>query len=296
MQQPILEKVPISLSYSFALKEEILSYIKIGWHFHPEYELTLFTEGSGTMFIGDHTDRFGPGSLLLLGPHLPHYMRNDKPYYQGTDLKMRAIVIHFAGDFVGGSFFEVPEMAAVKKLLQHSLQGIAITGEMGRRVASRMEALLGLDHCQRLLGLLDILRLLAGAEEQRPLSSIGFQPSANHQDTERIDRIFEYLLQHFTEEINLEEMATYSSMSKSAFCKFFKHRTGKTFTQVLNEIRVGHACRLFIERGLSVSEACYQCGYNSLSYFNRKFKHITHFAPQEYKKRFCLGNKQMAYT
>ena len=292
MQQPILEKVPINISHSFALKEEILPHIKIGWHFHPEYELTLFTEGSGNMFIGDHTDHFGPGSLLLLGPHLPHYMRNDEVHYQNIpDLNMRAIVVHFARNFVGESFFEVPEMVAVKKLLQRSLRGVSVTGETSHQVALKMESLLRLGHCQRLLCLLDILRLIADAPTPRLLSSVGFQPSFTHHDAERIDRVFEYLLQHFAEEVHLDEMAAYSHMSTSAFCKFFKIRTGKTFTQVLNEIRVGHACKLFIEQDLSVSEICYQCGYNSLSYFNRKFKLITHYAPLEYKKQFYLETK-----
>ena len=80
-------------------------------------------------------------------------------------------------------------------------------------------------------------------------------------------------------------------MNTSAFCKFFKNRTGKTFSHILNEIRIGHACKLFIEEGLSVSQVCYSCGYNSLSYFNRKFKAITKYSPMEYRKRFYLEPK-----
>lgn len=75
-------------------------------------------------------------------------------------------------------------------------------------------------------------------------------------------------------------------MTPSAFCRFFKKRTGKTFSQALNEIRIGHACKLFIGQGLPVSEVCYRSGYNSLSYFNRKFKAITNHSPLAYRRRF----------
>jgi len=290
---PILEKVSTGSSNSFALKEEILPYIKIGWHFHPEYELTLFTESTGKCFIGDHTDSFGPGHLLLIGPDLPHYMRNDEIYYRNDpNLRIRAIVIHFSRDFVGEKFFDIPEMIAVKKLLQNSARGILITDKTREKVAKMMESLLRLTGYPRLMCLLDILYCIAHSNDQRLLSSLGYQNNSfSLHDAERINSVFDYLLQRFTEEISLSVVASHIHMNTSAFCKFFKNRTGKTFSHILNEIRIGHACKLFIEEGLSVSEVCYACGYNSLSYFNRKFKAITKFSPMEYRKRFYLEPK-----
>jgi AraC-like DNA-binding protein len=289
---PILEKVSTDSTTSFALKEEILPYIKIGWHFHPEYELTLFTESTGKRFIGDHTDNFGPGDLLLLGPHLPHYMRNDEIYYKNNpDLRIRAIVVHFSKDFIGDKFFDIPEMIPVKKLLHNAARGIQIYGEAQKKIAPMMESLLNLNGYQRLMCLLDILQCVAHSEDHRLLSSLGYQNSFSHNDAERINSVFDYLLQRFTEEISLPVVAAHIHMNTSAFCKFFKNRTGKTFSHILNEIRIGHACKLFIEQGLSVSQVCYSCGYNSLSYFNRKFKAITKYSPMEYRKRFYLEPK-----
>lgn len=289
---PILEKVSTGSSSSFALKEEILPYIKIGWHFHPEYELTLFTESTGKRFIGDHTDNFGPGDLLLLGPNLPHYMRNDETYYSNDPrLRIRAIVIHFSGDFIGEKFFEIPELVSVKKLLKNSLRGIHIHGRTQKEIAPMMESLLQLEGYPRLMCLLDILECIAHSKELQLLSSIGYHNSFSLNDAERINSVFDYMLQRFTEEISLPAVAEHINMSPSAFCKFFKNRTGKTFSHILNEIRIGHACKLFIEQGQSVSEVCYVCGYNSLSYFNRKFKAHTKYSPQEYRKRFYLEPK-----
>ncbi|MEL7342644.1 MAG: AraC family transcriptional regulator, partial [Bacteroidota bacterium] len=103
---PILEKVWPNSRHSFALKEDIRPHIEIGWHFHPEYELTYFAESYGQKVIGDHIANFAAGEVLLIGPNLPHYMRNDAAFYQGeADLRCRAIVAHFAADFFGGGFF-----------------------------------------------------------------------------------------------------------------------------------------------------------------------------------------------
>jgi AraC-like DNA-binding protein len=287
LTNPILEKVTITEKQSFAIKEEILPYIKIGWHYHPEYELVLFTESTGKRFIGDHTDYFGPGMFLLLGPYLPHYMRNDEEYYKGNqNLRIRAIVIHFSEDFCGKGFFEIPEMAMVKKLLQRSGLGLQITGETQEKLAPLMEQLLVSSSYERLRILLDILHEISICNNIKSLSSVGYTKFSPHEDTTRIDKVFEYLLQNYTEEIALEDVAEKVNMSVSAFCKFYKKRTGKTFTQTLSEIRVGHACKLFIEKGLSVSEVAYQSGFNNLSYFHRTFKKITNYPPLEYRKRF----------
>ena len=287
--EPILEKVlpSYSLSSSFALKEEILPYIKIGWHFHPEYELVLFTESTGKRFIGNHTDNLCPGDLLLIGPNLPHYMRNDEIYYQrDSDLRIRAVVVHFRYDFIGEKFFDYPEMSCIKKLLQNSSRGIQVLGKKQAEAAVRMEELLHLEGYERLRCLLDILHIISQSPEQKLLSSIGFQNSFTLQDAERINKVFSYILKNFSEEVSLKEAAAQAHMITSAFCKFFKKRTGKTFSHVLNEIRIGHACRLFIEQGLSVSDVCYSSGYNSLSYFNRQFKANTKYSPLEYRARF----------
>ncbi|MEY4538911.1 MAG: hypothetical protein RLZZ306_668 [Bacteroidota bacterium] len=284
---PILEKITITNKQSFALKEEILPFIKIGWHYHPEYELVLFTESTGKRFIGDHTDHLAPQDMLLLGPYLPHYMRNDEEYYQGiSDLRIRAIVVHFSEDFCGKGFFDIPEMANVKKMLLKSSLGLKISGDTQRKLALSMEKLLATSNYERLRILLDILNEIANSQEVTSLSSVGYNKFSPHEDTTRIDKVFEYILQNYTKDVTLQEIADNINMSVSAFCKFYKKRTGKTFTQTLNEIRVGHACKLFIERGLSVSEVCYQSGFNNLSYFHRNFKKITNFAPLEYRKRF----------
>jgi AraC-like DNA-binding protein len=284
---PILEKVNVTGNHSFALKEEILPFISIGWHYHPEYELVLFTEGTGKRFIGDHTDNLAPCDMLLLGPYLPHYMRNDKAYYENNDkLRIRAIVVHFSEECFGKEFFNIPEMAQIKKLLIKSILGLKISGNTQLKLEPLMEKLLVSSGFERISILLEILNQISISQEIKSLSSIGYTKFSPHEDTTRIDRVFEFMLQNYTKDISLNQIAELVNMSVSAFCKFYKKRTGKTFTQTLNEIRVGHACKLFIENQLSVAEVSYQSGFNNLSYFHRNFKNITNFAPLEYKKRF----------
>ena len=285
--RPLLEKVTVGSNHSFALKEDVLPHIEIGWHVHPEYELTLIAESEGTRVVGDHVGSFEAGDLLLIGPDLPHYMRNSERYYAGDpDLRCRAIVVHFSCTFLGAGFFGVPELVPIRKLLQQAARGLHIHGRTRDRVAEQMEALLTCSGYERLTTLLDALHLIAGSAERTSLASMVYAPSFPEADAPRINRVFEHLLKRFADDITLPDVAELVNLSPSAFCKFFKKRTGKTFSQTLNEIRIGHACKLFIEEGLPVAEVCYRSGYNTPSYFNRQFKRLTGYAPLQYRKTF----------
>ena len=153
----------------------------------------------------------------------------------------------------------------------------------------RMEELLSENGYQRLRTLLDILHLLSKSAEYELLASLGFRNTFKQKDTNRVDYVYDYLLSHFKDNIQLGDVARNLNMSTSAFCKFFKKRTGQTFSQTLNEIRIGHACTLFMEQGITVAEACYRSGYNNPSYFYRQFKSITGLKPGTYRKQFSDG-------
>ncbi|MEO0337669.1 MAG: AraC family transcriptional regulator, partial [Bacteroidota bacterium] len=282
-------KVTTNVDHSFALKEDILPRTEIGWHFHPEYELTLIAESYGKRVIGDHVATFTAGDLLLIGPGIPHYMRNDQAFYQGdTNLRCRAIVAHFAEDFLGQSFFSKPEMHLLRQLLDQSQQALHIYGQTAKIVASQMEQLLDQQGYARLILLLDILHTIALSSEKAQLVSKGYAQKIPSGEVDRIGQVYAYLFQHFSEEVELASVAEMIHLSPSAFCKFIKRHTGKTFSQILNEIRVGHACKLLIESPLSIGEIAYRSGYANASYFNRKFRAIIGYAPLEYKRMFTV--------
>lgn len=284
---PILEKVTANLDHSFALKEDILPHIEIGWHFHPEYELTLIAESYGKRVIGDHVDTFRAGDLLLIGPGIPHYMRNDAAFYQGNpDLRCRAIVAHFSEDFMGMGFFAKPELKLIQQLLEASHQAIHIYGMTAEVVAADMELLLDKVGFERLLLLLNILYKIALSNERRSLVSNGYTRKAPTGETQRIGQVYAYLFQHFSEDVQLSKVAREVSLTDSAFCKFLKRHTGKTFSHILNEIRIGHACRLLNETAESVGAIAYQSGYSNSSYFNRKFRSLTGLTPLQYRRRW----------
>ncbi len=285
--KPILEKLTPEPECSFVLQKDSFPYYPTPWHYHPEYELVLVLQSTGKKIIGDHISHFSGGDLVLIGPDLPHVYNNDPAYFEkDSKLRAEAIVIHFAEDFLGKSFFNLPEMAKVRKLMNASKQGLQIQAPTGKAVAKSMEEMLHMPPALRLTALLDILILLAQSEKYSYLASPGFVQNYGSANAERLDPVLAYLMQHFTEDISLHEVAARANMSAQSFCRFFKHCTRKTFLTFLNELRVGYACRLISDNRYNISEVCYKSGFNNLSNFNRQFKRVMDKTPSEYKREY----------
>lgn len=286
VMKPTFLKVLNPLETSIDIRHEIAPYFKNPWHFHPEFELTLILKGTGTHFIGNSISAFYKNELTFTGPNLPHYWRCDPVYYQrGHHLKAEAIIVRFPENFLGNTFFLLPEMQHINTLFKKSRRGLKISGDTKKRTAKILHAMLKMDGAERIISLLQILHLMANSSDYKMLSCRGFVHSTATPDVdvERINDVYAYLVENFMHPIQLDKIAAVANMNSTAFCRYFKAKTGKTFTQFLHEIRIGHACKILIEGNLNVSQVCYECGFQNQSYFIKLFKRITQKTPLQYQ-------------
>jgi AraC-like DNA-binding protein/quercetin dioxygenase-like cupin family protein len=278
------ELVPKCDQESFNVREFKLPAFASPWHFHPETELTYIVNGTGSRFVGDSIAPFGPGDLVLIGADLPHVWRNDAPAKARAD-HAHSVVVHFNDESFGAGFFDCPEFHQVRKLLARARRGI----EFGPRTSAAAKILLlemkGLDGLPRLIRLLEIFELLANAGNPKPLSSPGFSPELDWYAGERINAAHQYIFQNFTGRIDHKEMARNAAMSASAFSRYFRRLSGRTVSETVNEVRVGHARRMLIETDRTITEVAYASGFESLSNFNRRFRDISGISPREYRQR-----------
>lgn len=283
------ELVSTQVEYSFSVEEISLPYFISKWHFHPKHvEIILITEGTGTGFVGDSIRSFGPGTLALIGANVPHVWLNDKSHYQpSSSLKAGAIVLKFAEDMLGHEFLSLPGMQPIQHLVhERSKRGMLFFEAAQPKIGRLMRSLPGLNDFARIMQLLQILKFMACSEDFQYLSSPGFINTNNQNDCERIDRVHQYVMENFNQKITLQKAAALANLTPNAFCKYFKERTGKTFFEFINEIRIGYARKYLLDQELSVSQIGYECGFNTLSNFYKMFNQIAHMPPLEYRKKY----------
>lgn len=285
--KPQLLKVSTGPAHSFSARRDTVPYVNNRWHYHREIELIHFEKGQGTQFVGDDIRNFADGDVVLIGSNLPHYWSFDSSYFEVDGSEAADVrVVHFNADFWGADFLNLPENTNIKLLLQRAKQGVAIHGVAREQVKKCLEELLDSEGTKRIILLIDALLIIANTKENQTLSSLGFNPHFHHKEKDRVNSIYDFALTHFKQKISLDEVAAVAGMSSNAFCRYFKSRTGKTFSQFLIEIRVGHACKLLIENNLTVKQVCYESGFHNFAGFHKYFKQITGKSPLNYQRAY----------
>lgn len=281
-----LRKTPIAKSRSFECYHLCEPFFDPDWHFHPEYQIFTVLKGSGTRFVGDHVGPFKEGEVVFTGPNLPHLWRSDPEYFHQDDLYTEGIVVYFHPDFLSESFFNRDEALLVKQVFQKAARGLLVKRRQSKQLQKKLEQLNEARDFHSVCLLLEILDDLSLIKEYQLLSSAGYANQLNQTDSARMRAVHAYVLKNFTNKISLDEVAAVASMTPSAFSRHFKRHANKTFSNFLSQIRIGYACKLILENDLSIAQACFECGFQTLSNFNRQFKAITGYNPLKYKRMY----------
>ena len=283
---PVFQKIEANINHSFYVEHVKFQSFPNPLQFHPDIEILLVIEGTGTRFIGDSIENFGPGDLVMIGQNVPHAWYSDEKYTQEKSiLSSEIIFILFNTEIFGEKFWSLPESQSIVKLIQLSQRGIKLTGKTREEVTSIMRSIISSVGFNRITLLLSILEKIAARKEYQFLASPNIPNTINESDSDRLNKVYNYVINNFQQEITLEKAAAIACLSTPAFCRYFKKRANKTFINFLNEIRISNAIRLLAEEDLSVAKICYFCGYTNVSYFIRQFKAITGFTPLSYKKK-----------
>lgn len=285
--KPHLLNVSTNTVDSFSARRDIMPDVNNLWHYHSALELIYIKKGRGTQFIGDSIKNFNEGDVVLLGSNLPHYWRFDPEFFEKKETEsVDVYAIHFKEDFLGSAFIDLPENQELKKMLAQSKQGIQLLGAAKEKLAHLMPLIIEATGTTRIIKLLEVLTEIAACEEKKTLVSLGFKPNFLENEKDRIQSIYNYTISNYKNKIELKEIAAVAKISPNSFCKFFKTKSRKTYTQFLNEIRVGQACKLLIENDLTVKEICYDCGFYNFTSFHKYFREITGKTPLKYQQAF----------
>ena len=280
MRPLLIEKLPLSENTSFVARTYTTPAFEVPWHQHIEYELILFTQGEGTSFIGNYVGEFKKGDIFFLGSNLPHTFQKAH-----KDLVTSAVVIQFREDFWGKDFIRLPESKLIEQLFECSVQGLKLQGDTRHNLLAQIRELEFLSGFKRIIRLCECLQVIAEKQEFEKVSTQEIH-TFNGRHKERIDKIFQYSIEHFQDGIALDDVAGHVGMSIPAFCNYFKKSTKKTFIDFLNEIRIGHSCKLLMDTQKTIESICYESGFNTLANFNRQFVKVKKNTPSAYRKTF----------
>jgi AraC-like DNA-binding protein len=267
----------------FQLKEEHFPFNDFPLHYHPEYELIYIIKSNGRRFIGNNIAEFHSGDIYFLGPNLPHTFYNKD---LSADNEVHQIVLQFREDFLGQAFFSKSAFLRIREFLSQAHQGIHISGEDSVGIGEKLKSMLKMDTSESAITLLYLLDYMSKLPNLQVLSSPTFNDDYEIKESNRMGAVHQYVLENCKNNIDLNHVASIACLSPSAFCRYFKKYTRKTFSEFIIDLRINYACQLIKKNKLNITQISLDSGFNNISYFNRKFKEVLKMTPLEYHRQF----------
>ncbi|AKK73464.1 AraC family transcriptional regulator [Chryseobacterium gallinarum] len=249
------------------------------WHYHPEIELVYVEALNGIRHVGKDISGFTESDLLLIGSNVPHLN-----FDYGIQTECKQLVLQMRENFLQDIILPVPEFENIKRLLEKSYLGLSFFGETKHIVIEKLALIKEKNSFESLVGLIEILQILADSSEVKELNQEDTRVKWFLNDKIRMGTIYDYIHENYDKKPDVNEIAKIVSLSTPAFCRYFKKQTNMTFTDFVNNYRINQA-KIFLLKDYSVTEVCFQVGFESLSYFNKLFKQHTGETPSEFKKK-----------
>ena len=291
--KPLYQDLPFPIDSHIHYYIEDLPHFIVPWHYHPAIEIMYITRGIGTRFVGDCIEQYEEGDVCMIGPNLPHEWRNDDAYFdKESGLRATCICLFFKREIFDPNFIRLPEMNNIRDLIERSRRGLKFTGKSKLEITRFIRSSVNDVGVRKVTNLLTLLELMATSTEYELLTGLGLTNSVNSEDFERFNKVYKFLVKNFATSIRLEEVSTLVGLTPTAFCRYFKERTKKTFVEYLNEMRIGYSKKLLLENKMKISTISGEVGFPNLSNFISQFKKVTGMSPSQFQKQFGVKAKQ----
>ena len=281
--KPEFEKISEKPEHSFTAKvvsRDSRPLLSQAWHYHPEIEICFTQKSNGKRFVGNQIAHYDEHDLVMFGSNLPHGFT--------TEHECSQVVIQMTRDFLGNEFLNRPELRSINYLFDHSKRGLEFYGETKYAAQVVIDKIMSTNGFQQMIHLFELLELLSKTQETKPICSEEYVLGFDESHLDRIKVVYDHIMDNFQKEVHIKEVADFLSLSEAAFFKFIKKHTKKTYTEIINEFRINHASKELISTDKTISQICFESGFNNISYFNRKFKRIMDMTPLEFRNQYVV--------
>jgi AraC-like DNA-binding protein len=254
------------------------------WHFHPEYELVLNIKSNGTRIIGDSIELFDQYDMVLIGGNIPHcwnYYRRDN-----TLPEKHGIMLHFKLSSIGEALLSQHELHCLKELFSEAERCILFSVEDAKKAEKILLQMISDKGIDKLIDFFNLIKILCSSEKKGYLCSENYKLAYDERGNKRMTDVYTYIRENYFKPIPLELISKIAGMSPFSFSRYFKQNCGAGFVEYVNRVRTNKACYLLRETEYQVNDIANECGFASISNFNKQFRKTEGISPSDYRAQF----------
>lgn len=246
------------------------------WHSHEEIEITLFWEGKGILSVGDFIGSYNTGECYIIGSNVPHHWK-DEEGSSGIALQISLKQIRLVQAF--GEFEDI------EQLLNMAKYGLRISGITLSRLKVLMQSFELSGKLMRPILIMQMFQiLLEGMGKDCHKLSSSLVPCGSDSNLQRIEKVVNYILNHFREPLPLSKVIEISGLSQASFARAFKNTMGISFVKYVNRLRCMEVKQYLLQSDAGILKLATDAGFNNLSNFNDVFKKEFGYTPSQYRK------------
>lgn len=279
--KPLHFTVPVQPDQSIMVQEDILPQFYPHLHRHKEAQIIWIVKGEGSLVVETNIYSFQPDDLFMIAPNQAHILKSEE-----SEGGVHSLSVFFDPFHRMATLFQMPELKEINSFLDKAKSGLKVSKDDSGLLTQQIKKIKNLKSTELLIGFLILLNLLRKSKATFISETTGSPLSEGH----RMEKIYDFILKNYKDDLTLEEISEVASMTPHAFCRYFKKHSGITFVTFLNQLRISEAQRSLLDNKFeTITEIAYDSGFNSLTNFNRVFKKVVGLAPKdyllEYKKR-----------
>lgn len=283
-QKILLEIAPLTEKDSLFIVERHKKEFTYPIHKHNCCELNFVRGGKGVeRIVGDNVEKIDDLDLVLMTSDIEHVWQQGDCCAED----IQEITVQFDLSCLPEALLKKNQFASIAHLIERAKKGVAFSQSGILNVYSLMMMLVSEENgFQQMLMFFEMMHRLSEDKESRVLSSGSFAQADSPSGSRRVQKIKEFIDTHYKEDVTLGQLADLIGMTQVGCSRFFKNKTGKTITEYLTDIRLGHASRMLVDTTYSVAEVAYDCGFNNLSNFNRLFHRVRGITPTKFRSAY----------
>ncbi|MEO6136504.1 MAG: AraC family transcriptional regulator [Ginsengibacter sp.] len=281
-----------NIDHSVHFQEDRHSHFYPHLHCHNEIQITWIISGEGILFLDNTMQYFKSGDMFVMGANQPHFFKSEPSCFDTNNSnKIHSLNIYFNPNGFLSNLINFPEMLGIKNFMESTIFGMQASGENAAKLGQTFLKVGNASAGFRLAYFIELLQVMANFKHWQYLSAQSFAANITDSEDVRMNQIFRYTTENFTENISLEQIASIACLTTQSFCRYFKKHTGKTYIHFLNEVRVNEACKTLAKNNFdSIGTVAYKCGFNSVMSFNRVFKTFTKKTPKDFIRSYHYNN------
>jgi len=254
------------------------------WHFHPEYEIVLNIKSNGTRIIGDSVELFDQYDMVLIAGNIPHCWN----YYKNNNVlpEKHGITVHFKLGSFGDNLLSQHEMHCVKELLVEAERGIIFPVEDAKKAEKHLIQMINNKGIDKVIDFFSLLKLMCTSEKKGYLCSDNYKQAFDERGNKIMTDVYTFIRENYFKPISLEKISKIAKMRPYSFSRYFKANCGAGFVEYLTRVRTNKACYLLRETEYQVHDIAIECGFNSISNFNKQFRKTEGLSPRDYRAQF----------